>query len=77
MSICSSLSKKSRAFREECKEEIKKKEKTKPDHFNPLASKPHAAEISTPLDFRIDAEIPEITRLCLKYSILSGEDEVN
>jgi hypothetical protein len=41
-----------------------------------LASKPQAAEISTPLDLRIDAEIPETTRLCLKYSILSGEDEI-
>ena len=50
---------------------------TKNIHTKFLASRPHAADISTPLDFRIDAEIPEITRLCLKYSNLSGEDGVN
>ena len=50
-------------------------ELTESVHFNPEARSPQAAEISTPLDFRIDAEIPEITRLCLKYIILSGEDD--
>ena len=45
-------------------------------YFNPAASKPHAAEISSPLDFRIEAEIPEVTSSCLKYCILSGEEEV-
>ena len=56
---------------------VNSEEKTKPYHFNPAASNPHAADISNPLDFRIEAEIPETTRLCLKYSILSGVEEVN
>jgi len=34
--------------------------------FNPLARSPHAAEISAPRDLRMEAEIPETVRLCLK-----------
>jgi len=40
------------------------------------ASNPHAAFISAPLDLLTDAEIPALTRWCLKYIILSSGDEM-
>jgi hypothetical protein len=43
--------------------------------FNPEASNPQAAEMSSPRDLRMDADIPEVTRVCLKYCILSSEEE--
>jgi hypothetical protein len=54
-----------------CKNKYKYKEKT--DYFfaNPEANNPQAAEISSPLDLRMDADIPEIVSSCLKNSILS------